>query len=431
MKHHLRPTVYRAAGTLLLVTLLGGACGKPGSGSAAGPSKEVEAKLAAIRQAGEPVTLAECDAWYARTPSAENAARLYTEAFAALVTTDDKAPTFLESNRKALELVHRAASETPCRFPVDLKEGMRAPLPHLAKIKPCAQLLRQEAIANAGKGRTDLATRALLDGLRLARCLEAEPTLVAQLVRIAAEQIAASGLEQALSLKPFSAAELAQLQAAFHAADAASADALVRGFVGERCMGVSVFNGSPKELSALLETMKPGAAMPDAEAYWKGPAKQADFIFYLDEMADFIASAKAPSPETQQAAEQRTARVEGAVGKGYVISGMLLPGLQKTLNRAAAASGALRTAEAALAIERYRTAHQMMLPQGLAALAPQYLSAVPADPFDGQALRFKRTLPKGYVVYCVGPDRHDDGGTPKKVGATSDANADLTFSVQR
>jgi len=37
------------------------------------------------------------------------------------------------------------------------------------------------------------------------------------------------------------------------------------------------------------------------------------------------------------------------------------------------------------------------------ALVPGQLSAVPADPFDGKPLRFKR-LTKGYVIYSIGKD---------------------------
>jgi len=36
----------------------------------------------------------------------------------------------------------------------------------------------------------------------------------------------------------------------------------------------------------------------------------------------------------------------------------------------------------------------------LAALVPDYLSAVPRDPLDNQPLRFKKFL-RGYVVYSI------------------------------
>ena len=61
-----------------------------------------------------------------------------------------------------------------------------------------------------------------------------------------------------------------------------------------------------------------------------------------------------------------------------------------------------------LALERYRQAKHAW-PATLDALAPDYLSSVPLDPFDGKPLRY-RQLPDGLVVYSVGTDRVDNEG---------------------
>ena len=50
-------------------------------------------------------------------------------------------------------------------------------------------------------------------------------------------------------------------------------------------------------------------------------------------------------------------------------------------------------------------------PQSLGELVPTFLSELPADRFDGRPIRY-RLLPSGPVLYCVGPDRADDGGLP-------------------
>jgi hypothetical protein len=62
----------------------------------------------------------------------------------------------------------------------------------------------------------------------------------------------------------------------------------------------------------------------------------------------------------------------------------------------------------AAAVERFE--HQQGdLPGGFDDLAPEYLAAVPIDPFDGQPLRYVR-LDDGYVIYSVSDDGTDDGG---------------------
>jgi hypothetical protein len=87
-------------------------------------------------------------------------------------------------------------------------------------------------------------------------------------------------------------------------------------------------------------------------------------------------------------------------------------------------------AQAALAVERYRLANGK-LPDHLSDLVPTFLPTVSTDPFDGKPLRYK-TLAKGYVVYSVGDDREDNGGTEKNSkGQIYVPGTDITFTVER
>jgi hypothetical protein len=86
----------------------------------------------------------------------------------------------------------------------------------------------------------------------------------------------------------------------------------------------------------------------------------------------------------------------------------------------------LRCAAAALAAERYRLATKHW-PERLDELVPDYLPAVPADPFDGRPLRLRR-LDDGIMVYSVGPDGTDNGGNlDRKDGRTP--GTDLGFQL--
>ncbi len=42
---------------------------------------------------------------------------------------------------------------------------------------------------------------------------------------------------------------------------------------------------------------------------------------------------------------------------------------------------------------------------------PEFITAVPLDPFDGKPLRLKQT-DHGLIVYSIGPDMIDNGGAP-------------------
>jgi hypothetical protein len=72
------------------------------------------------------------------------------------------------------------------------------------------------------------------------------------------------------------------------------------------------------------------------------------------------------------------------------------------------------------------------LPQTLADLTPTFLPAIPADPFDGSPLRFRR-LERGFVVYSVAADGQDDEGREKPLEAKpGDATRyDMSFTLER
>lgn len=48
---------------------------------------------------------------------------------------------------------------------------------------------------------------------------------------------------------------------------------------------------------------------------------------------------------------------------------------------------------------------------------PDYLlDAIPVDPFDGKALRYKKNLDGALTIYSVGPDTVGDGGQVESPG---------------
>lgn len=78
-----------------------------------------------------------------------------------------------------------------------------------------------------------------------------------------------------------------------------------------------------------------------------------------------------------------------------------------------------------LAAERYRRARGAW-PDTLTDLTPEYITSVPADPFDEAPLRYRRT-PNGIVIYSVGSDGRDDGG---KVGPGKPGVADSDYGFR-
>ena len=86
----------------------------------------------------------------------------------------------------------------------------------------------------------------------------------------------------------------------------------------------------------------------------------------------------------------------------------------------------IRVSYTGLAIERFHLAHGRW-PERLQDLVPQYLSAVPLDPFDGAPLRIVRNG-GAVVVYSISQDGEDQGGT--LLNDPTDPGSDLGFVLQ-
>lgn len=89
------------------------------------------------------------------------------------------------------------------------------------------------------------------------------------------------------------------------------------------------------------------------------------------------------------------------INRIYVLEQCILPFLELEAR--------CRSAITALAIERYRARHRQTLPSRLEYLVPEFLEAVPVDPFDEQPIKFKQ-IGSSYRIYSVGIDGDDDGG---------------------
>jgi hypothetical protein len=72
--------------------------------------------------------------------------------------------------------------------------------------------------------------------------------------------------------------------------------------------------------------------------------------------------------------------------------------------------------EIGIALERHR-AERGTFPDELTALVPEYLEALPGDPFDGSGATLKYVSPpgnpEGRILYSLGPDGIDQGGSPR------------------
>jgi hypothetical protein len=93
----------------------------------------------------------------------------------------------------------------------------------------------------------------------------------------------------------------------------------------------------------------------------------------------------------------------------YLLARMLLPALSRAGQQAELLRARLRATATACAAMRFKN-DTGNWPEKLDALVPQYLAQVPVDPFTGAPLIYI-LREGGIVVYSVGQNGVDDGGT--------------------
>jgi hypothetical protein len=103
----------------------------------------------------------------------------------------------------------------------------------------------------------------------------------------------------------------------------------------------------------------------------------------------------------------------------HVFLRTMLPAIEKAITHGDSLDVAIEGTRIMLAIEGYR-ADAGALPETLDALVPDYLEAVPVDPTHGDPFVYRIDGDEaiGYVLYSIGLDRTDDGGTPSPRGET-------------
>jgi len=85
-----------------------------------------------------------------------------------------------------------------------------------------------------------------------------------------------------------------------------------------------------------------------------------------------------------------------------------------------------RVAVTAIAIKRFQIRHGRE-PATLNELTPEFLPAVPIDPYDGKPLKYHPNPDNTYLLYSVGEDGVDDGGNPTNAPSLLGISSPLTW----
>jgi hypothetical protein len=338
--------------------------------------------------------------------------------------------SYLQRHDGTLDELAEAARQRPaCRFPVayDVDIPFAILLPHLAPVKGMAGVLALRAIARMELGHNEAAFRDLELGLRLSESIADEPILISHLVRVATLNLNLQVLREGIARRTWTEPQLSAVQSKLAAIDLLSEAR--QAFRGERACVVGAVDymrrlgvgGRANELGSILGSSEPGVEqilqlLPDGFFYANmlklSQLHQQHSLGALDVAAHRLDLERAKALES--VVEDLPLR------PSTVFVRILMPALAKASARTAQGQTYLDAAQVACALERRRLAAKE-LPTSLDELVPDLLPKVPTDIIDGQPVRYQLRPGGGYVLYGVGWNRQDDGGSPGWIGEGSKA----------
>jgi hypothetical protein len=426
-------------------------------------SLKLKKQLKVLRTKGYPVTLEELDRWYNIPEGAKNGGDVYMNAFSNYVKWDGDAERelpdfgrasmpgrtqplnasmrqlvekFLSDNEKTLTLLHEAASIEHCRYPIDLTKapvdlmgGPGSPASWVEDIRSGTRLLRLETLSHCESQDPNKALKSIRANFALAEFIGA-PLLVHRLIHNSVQSRTYKSIERVLNRIQFTDEQLLGLSAWIK--ESRSDDGYIKALVGERCIGLSAFQGPVGQATDQM-----GAGGGKAPILMLGLWKMLglhyrDALVYIGLMQENIDAMELPSDERLLVFDSIQEDVNSGK-RGGLLTRLLWPALARTLDIDTRCTAEALAARTALAVERYRLADGH-LPESLENLVPTYMEVVPRDPFDGRRLRYF-TRENGFVVYSVGDDLTDEGGAERD-GRGRDRRGkplpwDITFIMER
>jgi hypothetical protein len=378
------------------------------------------ARLAAIRAAGLPASIRELKP--APVPDSLNAAAVIERATPAINAfgashvhfldrtplgkaygdiNDDQLPTVEQAAAMRAILDQHAALDAAltqavacnvwasrANFTLDHQQFINAAISEIQATRGAARYAAWQIAVLAREGKTDDAVRRGVDLLKLARLHESEPMTVSYLVSIAVRGVAVRALNQALWSGTVSAEVRAALDAELARADDPQ----------------SFANMLTTERAVALEAMDAMTGqVPHFVVAWLGwPARQ-QFMGAYDLLDVVIHEAKQPWQQFRQAvvAGNLNSTPRGTLGE------LLWPGLIAGVEARTRDLAQMRALRILNAIQTFEEA-QGREASGFADLGLPADATV--DPYSGQPLLLRHT-DDGWIVYSVGQNKRDDGGT--------------------
>jgi len=327
----------------------------------------------------------------------------------------------LEDNRAVLDHVKAAATAGDGAFDVDWSKGYLVSLRHVRYLRDLSNLLRIEAVVKARKGDMPGALEDVRLMFRMRRLMDGDPLQYAKLNAMASDLRAETALRAVLFFGAPDRESVGRITAEL--ADHQERNCMTDMLFGETAFGIQ-FYGAMRRNAAALDGLNDmyGDAMGDPSvrsAPWTTRRQLEAILFRLvwippkDEYEYLAAmrSLRAWSRQDLAAAAATPPVVPDANGLRdlqHLLAAELAGGNSRLRILEADSDARVRMVPVVLALALYKS-DTGAYPSSLDPLVPRYLPAIPADPYDGQPMRYRQSG-SAWRLYSIGEDRLDRGG---------------------
>jgi hypothetical protein len=404
-------------------------------------AQSLDSEVAAAQKDGMPMTIEEVRASIReRTPGA-NAAPLYLGAFslakgqqmpseladrflggAATGPDGKELRSRLASLGPALTLFERGTAQASLNYDRRWELGLSLLLPDLADHKKLVTALTMRGLLEAQAGDLARAEKTMVTAARATAHLKADPLLISYLVCLADEAVVLRGARRIVSERPQDPAARRLARAVLTTLGPMPDLRQVCGVeatVARKAVNELGMDGVLASLSSSGIATAPPTARFAATALRVPPVRQANeakVVRFWREMHERIPEDPNDVAGMAQAVDGMERQYGDMSGLSSAMLNLLAPSLQ----------GVVQTAKIALARRKVlATALDLLDAKARTGVYPATVKV--SDPWGG-SLRYRRQ-PGGFVLYSVGADGKDDGGTERGRDDGEASGTDIVFSI--
>ena len=375
-------------------------------------AKKMQTAISQIEADGDPVTFDDLDALMPKVDARQDAGKLYEAATVLMLESDqqkymdifhdamDRWPlvkpadsifaeieTVLQDNHRVFELLNEGAALSHCSYDLQAQHGFDKALKTLSRFRHTAKLISLRTRYLAFQGETEQAVDSAVTSLAFSRAFDRQPIIIAYLVQSAIESLACADVIDLLEIAQLDEASLVKLQNSIARID--RIEMLGKSLRADRVVAIGMYRNTFIS-----------SGFSDQMGIYAAPGSAYLIAGQLEDQRNYIKAADQPWPKAFE--DIKAYKPQSLFGTN--LAGSLTSVTLQTGRKIST----IRATLTAVMIERYKLANDEY-PKSLQQLVPQYMTEVPADPFNEKKLLY-RLNEDSYTVYGVGENRKDDGG---------------------